>query len=105
MSLRKILALAAGCLVFGVHAALADDAPGAASAPAASNDAFITEAVKGKLSVDDPQIARNIQVETKDGVVTLKGFAFAPSAVIKAMRDAESVRGVVKVQNHIQLQQ
>ena len=102
MSQNKILALVAGCLVFGAHVALADDAAGG-SAPA--SDAFITEAVKGKLSVDDPQIARNIQVETKDGVVTLKGFAFAPSSVIKAMRDAESVRGVVKVQNHIQLQQ
>ncbi|HTY49778.1 MAG TPA: BON domain-containing protein [Steroidobacteraceae bacterium] len=101
MSHKTILAMLAGCLVLGAHAALADEGSGVP----AESDTFITNAVKGKLSTDDPQIARNIQVETKDGVVTLRGFAFAPSAVIKAMRDAESVRGVVKVENHIQLQQ
>ena len=50
-------------------------------------------------------IVRRVQVATKDGVVTLTGRANTGNEVAKALRDASSVAGVVKVENHLQLLQ
>jgi osmotically-inducible protein OsmY len=55
--------------------------------------------------VDDPDVAKHLSVETKDGVVTISGHAFTGSQAGKVLRDAQSVSGVVKVQNHISLTQ
>jgi len=78
---------------------------GVALADAPVNDSQITDLVMGKLSVDDPAIVKRVQVSTKDGVVTLSGRANTGSEAAKALRDASSVAGVVKVENHLQLQQ
>jgi osmotically-inducible protein OsmY len=76
-----------------------------ADAPAAVSDSQITDRVLGKLSVDDPAIVKRVQVATRDGVVTLTGRANTGNEAAKALRDAGSVAGVVKVENHLQLQQ
>lgn len=92
------LAVAVGCATFLTGVAFADGNGGA-------TDAQITQRVVGKLSVDDPQVARLIQVSVKDGVVTLTGLTYNGLDAAKALRDAASVEGVVKVENHLTIQQ
>ncbi len=92
---------AVGCAAFLAGVAFAADNGGAAPL----SDAQITQRVLGKLSVDDPQMVRYIQVSTKDGVVTLSGLALNGLDEAKALRDASSVEGVVKVENRLSLQQ
>lgn len=93
------VAVAAGCAAFMVGVAFAANG----SAPQAS-DATITHRVMGKLAVDDPEVARLIQVSTKDGVVTLNGLTFNGADEAKVLRDAQSVEGVVKVENRLSIQ-
>jgi osmotically-inducible protein OsmY len=71
----------------------------------AVSDQQLTGRVMGKLAVDDPQIARLVQVSAKNGVVTLSGTAYTGQQALKALKDAESVAGVVKVQNHLAIEQ
>jgi osmotically-inducible protein OsmY len=98
MTRKKIFAgWVAGSLALVAGMAFAD-----APAPQAT-DSQITDRVMGKLSVDDPQLIKRVQVETKDGVVTLSGRAYTGGEMAKALRDAGSVAGVVKVQNRMSM--
>ncbi len=92
---KMFVAAVAGYLTLAGGLAVADP----------SADTQITDRVVGKLSVDDPQIAHRVQVETKDGVVTLSGTAYTGAQALKALKDAQSVAGVVKVQNHLSVAQ
>jgi osmotically-inducible protein OsmY len=76
-----------------------------AFADAPVSDSQITDRVLGKLSVDDPSVVKHVQVETKDGIVTLTGYAHTGPEAAKALHDAGTVAGVVKVQNRIALAQ
>ena len=67
----------------------------------AVGDQQITQQVKEKLAAKEPQIAPRIEVTTHDGVVTLRGVAFTPQYILDALRDAGSVQGVTKVENHL----
>lgn len=99
---NKILAsMAAGCLTLLAGAGFAT----AAHAADAVNDSQLSGRVKGKLAVDDPQVAGLIQVSAKDGIVTLSGTTYTGQQVLKVLKDAESVEGVVKVQNHVSAEQ
>jgi hyperosmotically inducible protein len=42
-----------------------------------------------------------IDVDTKDGVVTLNGVAETPSARMRAVKLAEATKGVKEVRNHL----
>lgn len=72
-----------------------------AHAADAVNDAQLIGRVRGKLAVDDPQVAARVDVSAKDGIVTLQGEVFTGQQVLKVLRDAESVEGVVKVENRM----
>ena len=74
------------------------------AAAAAADDTAITASVKDRLAAH-AEANRNIVVETHDGVVTLEGFALTPTAVLRAMLDARSIPGVVKVENRVRIQQ
>lgn len=65
------------------------------------SDQQITERVEGKLATDEPNIAPRIAVTTHDGVVTLNGIAMTQEYILKALFDAESVHGVVHVNNRL----
>ena len=94
---KFLVAAAAGYIALFSGIVLADGAP--------LTDEQITERVVGKLSVDDAAVAKRLQVDTKEGVVTLSGNALTAAAVVRAVKDAESVVGVVKVQNHLTIRQ
>jgi osmotically-inducible protein OsmY len=65
------------------------------------DDQQITDQVKQKLAMDDPVVAPHIFVSTRDGVVTLRGTALPQGEIVSAMHDAESVDGVLRVDNHL----
>jgi osmotically-inducible protein OsmY len=64
-------------------------------------DQQITEQVKQKLAMNDPIVAPHIVVTTRDGVVTLMGTEVPKGDILNAMHDAESVDGVVRVDNRL----
>lgn len=65
------------------------------------DDQQITEQVKQKLAMNDPIVAPHIVVTTRDGVVTLMGMEVPKGDILNAMHDAESVDGVVRVDNRL----
>ncbi|HEV2703922.1 MAG TPA: BON domain-containing protein [Steroidobacteraceae bacterium] len=89
--------LATGALAHAANSAVSPSADPATQ----QRDMQITETVKGKLEANDPDVARRIAVSTHDGVVTLKGIALTNDYIIKALTDARSVDGVVKVKNDL----
>jgi hyperosmotically inducible protein len=73
--------------------------PKPAAAPA--NDATITTAVKDKLSKTPSLKDANINVVTKDGVVTLTGMLKTGGLKGVATNVTKSVKGVKRVDNQI----
>jgi osmotically-inducible protein OsmY len=83
------------------HAQSYTPRPAVQDAANPQSDQQITERVKGKLATDEPNIAPHIAVTTHDGVVTLEGIAMTPNYILKALFDAESIDGVVHVNNRL----
>ncbi|HKE94144.1 MAG TPA: BON domain-containing protein [Povalibacter sp.] len=65
------------------------------------SDASLTASVKSALISNDATKARQINVETKDGVVQLSGFVDSSAAKSAAETTAMSVEGVKQVQNRL----
>lgn len=65
------------------------------------NDQQITDQVKQKLAMDEPAMAPHIMVSTRDGVVTLMGTEMPLGDIMNATHDAQSVDGVVRVDNRL----
>lgn len=87
------------CLTITAALVLAVSSP-AADKPAKSDD-HIVDSVRLKL-VNDPDVKGGaLQVEAKDGVVTITGRVATQKARDKAERLAKKVKGVSKVENQI----
>lgn len=67
----------------------------------ASTDPSITFAIKSAMIDDELVRARDIDVDTDDGVVTLTGTQPSPEARDRAEKLAWSARGVVRVINRL----
>jgi hyperosmotically inducible protein len=67
----------------------------------AQTDAGITTKVKSKLAADDTVKAYQIDVDTKDKVVTLSGNVDSPAAKEQAVNLARSTEGVADVVDNI----
>jgi hyperosmotically inducible protein len=67
----------------------------------AIDDASITVAVKAEYAKDKEVDALKINVDTKDGIVTLNGTAPSEAGRLKAESLAMSVKGVSKVNNNL----
>jgi hyperosmotically inducible protein len=61
------------------------------------SDPGVTTAVKSKLAADDTVKAYRIDVDTKEGVVTLAGNVDTPAARVRAVELATGTDGVVRV--------
>ncbi len=68
------------------------------------DDSWITSKVKSKLVADGSVKARNIDVDTKSGVVTLTGTASTWQESNEAAEIARGVKGVQSVQNDLRVQ-
>ena len=66
-------------------------------------DAAITTAVKTKLLADSQTPGLKIDVDTKDGVVTLNGTVPTKAVADKAVADAQGTRGVKRVVNNLRI--
>jgi hyperosmotically inducible protein len=73
----------------------------AARAAAASDDGTVTVKVKGALMTDPALKPLEIQVSTKDGVVTLAGAVDSPVQKERATQIAQSVSGVQSVVDNL----
>jgi hyperosmotically inducible protein len=65
------------------------------------DDATITSKVNAALAADKDLSAVKIDVDTKDGVVTLTGPAPTAAAASKATKLAKDVKGVTSVNNQL----
>jgi hyperosmotically inducible periplasmic protein len=70
---------------------------------AAIDDATLTAKVKTSLIENPATKARQINVETKDGVVQLNGFVDSAEAKSAAEVAANSIPGVVSVANNLEI--
>lgn len=68
------------------------------------SDPGVTTAVKTKLAADDTVKASKINVETKDGVVTLLGTVDTPAAKERAVELAKATKGVNSVVDELTIE-
>src|SRR5687767_12045921 len=88
-------ALASIVLATSVNSIAAADDP--------AKDAALTERVKTALAGDSTSAAREIEVETREGVVQLSGFVDSEDQRTAALMRARSVQGVQEVRNDLSL--
>ena len=80
--------------------------PGAPPAPAASSvpdDALVTARVQSRFFVDDRVKARRIDVDTRDGIVTLSGEVESEDERAQALLLARTADGVRRVEDHLSI--
>ena len=66
-----------------------------------STDAGITTSVKSKMAADDTVKAYEIDVTTRQGVVTLEGDVDSAAAKMQAVQIARTTEGVTDVVDHL----
>lgn len=84
-----------------VHVAAAMLGVFALTVACAQTDAGITTSIKSKLTADDLVKARNIDVDTKDHIVTLTGTVESEQEEAKALEIARATNGVAQVVDNI----
>ena len=104
-SLTVLLALGA-CDRYNDGKAVGERAPDQTKSMGAAgvqkvDDATITTKVNAALAADKDLSAVRINVDTKDGVVTLTGPAPTAEAASKATKLAKDVKGVTSVNNQL----
>jgi hyperosmotically inducible protein len=93
--LYRVFALVA--IVAAAAPAVAQDRPVATTV----KDAWITTQVQAKYFVDDVVKGRNIDVDTRNGVVTLTGEVSNAAERQRAVARAKEVDGVVRVEDRL----
>src|SRR5688572_9575991 len=75
----------------------------AAAGEESARDTALTERVKTALATERALAGRDIEVETRDGVVQLSGFVDSEDQRTAALLRARSVQGVQEVRNDLSL--
>jgi hypothetical protein len=76
-------------------------AAGANEAERVMADAALTTKIKSKMALDDTVKAANVNVDTANGVVTLRGTVHSEAEHAKAVELARDTRGVTSVLDHL----
>jgi hyperosmotically inducible protein len=76
-------------------------APSQPGSPGTSDDALVTARIQSKFFVDDRVKARRIEVDTRNGVVTLSGEVADETERAQALLLARTTEGVVRVEDHL----
>ena len=87
--LRRVTSLVGMAALVGTMVACSQTDPG------------VTTAVKAKLAMDETVKAYKIDVDTKDGVVTLSGTVDTAEAKTRAVEVARTTKGVTSVQDQL----
>ena len=96
--MRRALALIALAALAGCGSGTREPAPfGSASAGQVVQDGMLLTAVKGRLTVADPDTIGSVGVAVRHGVVTLRGDVRSKSDRAKLVADARGVSGVTEV--------
>lgn len=66
-----------------------------------ASDSQISDQVTAAIHRADPNLVVHLEVNTKDGVVTLNGETRSPQNAMKAIQVARSVPGVTQVRNRL----
>jgi hyperosmotically inducible protein len=77
----------------------------AADASVALNDAAITASIKADFLKDDGLDVLKIEVDSRDGVVSLNGLAGSDASRLRAGRIAAAIKGVHEVRNFLVVKQ
>jgi hyperosmotically inducible periplasmic protein len=99
----SMLVAAATCAIAAGGAFAADTDTAKTDQPV--TDSYITTKVKAELATDSATKSRHIKVTTKDGVVALSGTVDSKAEKEKAETDARGVKGVVDVNNGLQVKE
>ncbi len=67
------------------------------------SDSALTAKIKSKMALDDYVRARDIHVETADGVVTLSGVVASSAERARAIRLARETKGVKSVHDRLEV--
>jgi hyperosmotically inducible periplasmic protein len=102
MHKTRIAARLGVSLILSVGTALADDSHVKSDQPV--TDSYITTKVKASLAADKGTKARDIHVDTKEGVVMLSGTVGSTAEKELAEKDARKIKGVVQVRNDLTVQ-
>ena len=103
MNGRKLLiAATAASLALATGGAFAGDQTATKSGQPVT-DSMITTKVKAELAKDHDTKAKDIHVETKNGVVHLNGAVTSMAEKDKAEQDARTIKGVVDVTNNLKV--
>ena len=101
MTGRKLLiAATAACLALATGSAFAQDETKSAQPV---SDTVITTKVKAELAKDRDTKAKDIHIETKNGVVHLNGAVTSMAEKDKAEQDVRGIKGVVDVSNNLKV--
>ena len=76
-------------------------AEGANQVRRAATDAALTAKIKSKMALDDTIEARNIDIDTMNGMVTLNGYVHDAQGRDRAVQLARETDGVVSVVDHL----
>jgi hypothetical protein len=76
-------------------------AEGASQAKLALTNASLTAKIKSKMALDDMVKAANIDVDTTNGVVTLRGTVRSEAERVRAVQLARETEGVTSVTHHL----
>ena len=66
-------------------------------------DSALVDRVQAELKSDDTLFARHITIRADNGVVTLGGYVWTPEELVLARQDVQSLPGVTKVVNRIEI--
>jgi osmotically-inducible protein OsmY len=108
--ITNLLSLSVVAVAFAMpSAAFAQTAPGAATSMKSSgasagqpSDSKLTSEVKQKLESDPATSNANIQVQTQDRMVTLRGKVPSAAVARKAQQIAARVNGVRGIENYME---
>ncbi len=66
-------------------------------------DSALVDRVQAALKADDTLFSRHITIRADNGVVTLGGYVWTPEELVLARQDTQSLPGVTKVVNRIEI--
>lgn len=95
-----LIAATAACLALTTGGAFANDE---AKSAQPVTDSMITTKVKAELAKDRDTKAKDIHVETRNGVVHLNGAVSSMAEKDKAEQDARNIDGVKDVSNKLKV--
>jgi osmotically-inducible protein OsmY len=101
--LATLLATTLGGIVTANEEGTQYSAAATAGSGNSRDDAAINAEVKDQIFREPSLQASGIIVETANGVVRLSGFANSQEKILTAVQTANSVQGVVSVQNDVQV--